>query len=62
MSGKSYLVKNHKIANRSTTAGAREKISTDLESLKCLDIGFIKFKHYQILLNKISHIFLVTTE
>jgi hypothetical protein len=30
-----YLVKNHKIANNSTSAGAREKLSTDLESLEC---------------------------
>jgi hypothetical protein len=29
-----YLVKNHKIANNSTTTKAREKISTDLESLE----------------------------
>jgi hypothetical protein len=29
MFSKFYLVKNHKIANNSTTAEAREKISTD---------------------------------
>ncbi len=29
-----YLVKNHKIANNSATAEAREKISTYLESLE----------------------------
>jgi hypothetical protein len=29
-----YLVKSHKIANNSATAEAREKISTDLESLE----------------------------
>ncbi len=29
-----YLVKNHKIANKSATTEAREKISTDLESLE----------------------------
>jgi hypothetical protein len=29
-----YLVKNHKIAKNETTTKAREKISTDLESLK----------------------------
>jgi hypothetical protein len=34
MFGNLYLEKNHKIANNSTTAEAREKISTDLESLK----------------------------
>jgi len=28
------LVKNHKIANNSATAEARDKISTDLESLE----------------------------
>jgi hypothetical protein len=29
-----YLVKSHKIANNSLTTQAREKISTDLESLE----------------------------
>jgi hypothetical protein len=29
-----YFVKNHKIGNNSTTTKAREKISTDLESLE----------------------------
>jgi hypothetical protein len=29
-----YLAKNYKIANNSTTAKAREKLSTDLESFK----------------------------
>ncbi len=29
-----YLVKSHKIANNSATTEAREKISTDLESLE----------------------------
>jgi hypothetical protein len=29
-----YLVKNHKITKNSTTTKAREKISTDLETLK----------------------------
>jgi hypothetical protein len=29
-----YLVKNHKIAKKSTTTKAREKIITDLESLE----------------------------
>ncbi len=29
-----YLVKNHKTATNSTTTKAREKISTDLESLE----------------------------
>ncbi len=50
-----YLVKNHKIANNSTTTKARAKISTDLESLKFYNkklMGFTKFKHIEILLNK----------
>jgi hypothetical protein len=34
MFGKFYLVKNYKIAKNSTTTKAREKISTDLESLE----------------------------
>jgi hypothetical protein len=29
-----YLEKNHKIANNSSNTAAREKISTDLESLE----------------------------
>jgi hypothetical protein len=33
MSCNFYLVKNHKIAQNSTTTKAREKISTDLEPL-----------------------------
>jgi hypothetical protein len=33
-----YLVKNHKVADNSTTIEAREKISTDLESF-----GFLIF-------------------
>jgi hypothetical protein len=31
---KYHLVKNHKIANNSTTSKSREKISTELESLE----------------------------
>jgi hypothetical protein len=60
-----YLVKNHKISKNSTTAKAREKISTDLESLefyKFFDACFTKFKKNQILLNKISHRFLLATK
>jgi hypothetical protein len=34
-----YLVKNHKIANNSATTEAREKISTNLESLENLEIS-----------------------
>ncbi len=60
-----YLVKNHKIANNRATAEAREKISTDTESLefkKQIDVSLTKFENYQFLLNKISHRFLVTTK
>jgi hypothetical protein len=49
-----YLVKNHKIVKNSTTAKAREKISTDLESLELLqffDVCLTKYKNNQILLN-----------
>jgi hypothetical protein len=34
MSRNLYLVENHKIANNSATAKAKEKINTDLESLE----------------------------
>ncbi len=50
-----YLVKNHKIANNSTTTEAREKVRKDLESLefyKFADVGFTKFKNNHILLIK----------
>jgi len=60
-----YLAKNHKIANNATNPEAREKISTDLESLeflKCFDVGLNKFRNNQILLNKISHRFLLRTK
>ncbi len=56
-----YLEKNHTIANNSAIFEAEEKISTDLESLEfyaCLT----KFENYQILLDKISHIFLLATK
>jgi hypothetical protein len=60
-----YLEKNCKIVNNSATTEARERIRTDLDSLK-LDTSFdaclTKFENYQILLNKISHRFLVTTK
>ncbi len=42
-----------------------KKISTYLESLELLkffDVCWTKFKNYQILLNKISHRFLVTSK
>jgi hypothetical protein len=60
-----YLVKNPEIADNSTTTKAREKISTDLESLqfwKNFDVCLTKFKNNKILLNKIIHRFLLTTE
>jgi hypothetical protein len=60
-----YLVKNHKIAKYSTTTNTREKISTDLEPLKFLknfDVHLTNFKSNQILLNKISHRFLLTNK
>ncbi len=56
-----YLVKNHKIANNSTTTKAIEKISTYLESLKIFDTRFTKFENNKLLLNKISHRFILTT-
>ncbi len=37
-----YLVKYHKIANNSTTAYAREKISTDLGILRNLDFLYVR--------------------
>jgi hypothetical protein len=51
------LVKNHKIADNSTTTKAGEKITTYLESLEFFDVCLTKFKNHQILLNKISHRF-----
>jgi hypothetical protein len=53
-----YFVKSHKFANDSTTTKAREKITTDLESLKnynIFDAGLAKLETNQILLDKISH-------
>jgi hypothetical protein len=58
-------VKNHKIAQNSTTTKAREKTSTDLESLefyKFFDVCLTKFKNNKILLNKVSNRFLLTTK
>ncbi len=57
-----YLVKSHKIANTSATTEAREKISTDLESVEFFDAFLTKFENYQILLNEISHNYLMTTK
>ncbi len=60
-----YLVKNHKIANNSATTEAREKVTTYLQSVqfkKFFNVCFAKFKNYQILLNRISRRFLLTTK
>jgi hypothetical protein len=59
------LTENHKIVKNSTPTKDREKISTYLESLECFrfsDICLTKLKNNQILLNKISHRYLVTTK
>jgi hypothetical protein len=57
-------VKNFKIAINSTTTKAREKIRTDLESfeLNFFDVCLTKFKDDQILQNKNSHRFQLTTK
>jgi len=57
-----YLVKNHRIANNSTTTKAREKIRRGLESLEFFDVCLTKFKNNQILPNKISHRSLLATK
>jgi hypothetical protein len=57
-----YLVKNHKIANDIATPKVRDNISTHLESLEFFDVRLTKFENYQILLNKFSHRFQVTTK
>ncbi len=61
-----YLVKGHLIANDSSTTESRgKKTSTILESvefLKFFEVCFIKFENNQVLINKISHRFLVTTK
>ena len=60
-----YLKKNHKITNNSTTTSAREKINADFESLIFkifFDVRLTLLKNKQILLNIISHRFLVTTK
>jgi hypothetical protein len=45
-----YSVKNHKIANYSTTPKAREKMSTDFESLEFKEflVSLTQFKNNQI--------------
>jgi hypothetical protein len=60
-----YFVRNHKIDDNWATTEASEKISTYLESLeflKFVDVRLTKFENYQILIDKISHRFLVTTK
>jgi hypothetical protein len=62
---KFYITKNYIIAKGSTTTKAREKINSNLESLeflKFLDVGFTECKNNEILINKISHRFQVTTK
>ncbi len=52
-----HLVKNHKIADNSTTTEDREKVRKDFESLefyKFVDVGFTKFKNIHILLIKLD--------
>ncbi len=53
-----YVVKNHKIVNNSATTETREKVITYLESLQFKKL----FENNPILLNKISHRFVVTTK
>ncbi len=60
-----YLVKSHKIAYNSATTEAIEKLSTDLESTEFytfFGVCLTTFENYQILLNKISHRFPMTTK
>jgi len=56
-----YFAKNHKITNKSAKIKVREKIRTYWNPLK-LRKFLAKFKNYQILLNKISHRFLLATK
>jgi hypothetical protein len=58
-----YVLKNHKLAKNSTTTKAKEKISTDLESLEVsnfFDVCLNKFKNNQILFHKLILRFLLT--
>ncbi len=48
-----YLVKNHEIGFNSTTAKAKEKVSTDLELQKFIDVDLAKFENNKIKLFKI---------
>jgi hypothetical protein len=52
-----YFVKNHNIANNSTTTKALEKINTDLESSKFYNFfedGLAKFENNQSYLIKLT--------
>ncbi len=54
-----------KIANNSDTSQTNEDTGTDFESLELVenvDACLTKYKNNLMLLNKISHIFLVTTK
>jgi hypothetical protein len=57
-------VKNYKIAKTSTTTKAREKMKHSFRIIDILDfyVCFTKFKNHQILLDKISHRFQLTTK
>ncbi len=57
---KFYLVKNHKIDNRSTTTEAGKIISADFGSLKFykfFDVPLTKFTNNQILINNMGQFF-----
>jgi hypothetical protein len=55
-----YLVKNYKIENNSTVSEARVKIRKNWV-LEVFGVSSTKLKKHQVLQNKISHQFLVTT-
>ncbi len=60
-----YFVKNHEIAKNTTTVDDREKLSKNWEFLEfnnSFDVGYAEFKNSQILLNNISHRFLVAAK
>ncbi len=59
-----YVVKNHKTANNSESTEAVEKINTVFGSLEFeenCDVHLSKLRNNQILQNKISHRFILTT-
>ncbi len=60
-----HLEKNHNFDKKSTTPKAREKIKHRIRILRILeknDVCLSKFKNNQILLNKISRRFILTTK